>query len=81
MRCFDKVFGDNNKQGAETSALARCEPCDVYLCAMLKDKLYSNNAHTEDNLKSSIQVLVSSAAPAELRRALNKVFVRCDVSL
>jgi hypothetical protein len=33
---------------------------------MLQDTMYSNNLHTEDNLKATVQEVVSSASPAEL---------------
>jgi hypothetical protein len=40
---------------------------------MLKDELYSNNAHTEDNLKGSIQVLESSVLPTEIQFAVDNM--------
>jgi hypothetical protein len=47
---------------------------------ILKDKVYSNNRHTEDNLKESIQDVVSSVSPAQLPHAMN-MFFRHDTYL
>lgn len=51
-----------------------------YVWGVLKDKLfsnklYSNKPHTADDLKASVQILGSSAVPAEFRHAMNDVFV------
>ena len=43
---------------------------------MLKDELYSNNASSGDNMKRFIQVVVSSVSLAQLRHAMNNVFIK-----
>jgi hypothetical protein len=43
---------------------------------MLKDKMYTNHPHTEDNVRENIHN-VFSVSLAELC-AINGVFVRCD---
>lgn len=45
------------------------------------DALHANNPHTEDDLKGSVHNAVSLFSPAELRRAINNVFVRSDSCL
>jgi hypothetical protein len=35
----------------------------------------NNNDRTEEDMKESIQVVVSSVSPAEIRRAINIVFL------
>jgi len=40
-----------------------------------------NNPSTKDDLKAGTQVVVSSVSSAELYRAVNNVFIRCDIFL
>ena len=48
---------------------------------MSKNSLYSDHTHTEDDLKESIQCVVSSASPVEFRRGKNGMFVGRDAFL
>jgi hypothetical protein len=41
------------------SSLTKSEPTNFYLWGVLKDKVYSNNPCTDNNLKRSIQDVVS----------------------
>jgi hypothetical protein len=48
---------------------------------MLRDKVYSSNPCTEDDLKERIQDVVFSVSSAELQHVMNNVFDRCDACL
>jgi len=41
-------------------------PCNFYLCCILKEKMYRNSLHNKGGLKGSIQHVVISASSAEL---------------
>ena len=49
-----------------------------YLRSNVQDKIYRNNHRTEDDRKKSNQDVVSSVSPAEIQRAMNNAFVKCD---
>jgi hypothetical protein len=51
---------------------------DFYLWCMLKDKKHRNNPRTQHDRKKSTQEEGSSILLAEIRRAMNNAFVRCD---
>ena len=52
--------------------------CGIYLWAMLQDTQCSNNSRSEDDLKEDVLRLVFQVIPAEIRRALTSVLVKCD---
>jgi hypothetical protein len=49
-----------------------------YVWGMLKDMVCSNIPCTEDNLKESIQNIVSALSPAKLWHAVDSVLIICD---
>jgi hypothetical protein len=64
-----------------TSIFVKSDPCDFFLWDTLKDKICSNNPHTEDELKDSIQAAVSYISLGNLGRLRNNVFIRRDTYL
>jgi hypothetical protein len=53
----------------------------LYLWNILKEKLYSDNSLTEDDLKESVQCTVFSIASAECLCVMNDVFPRSGAFL
>jgi len=69
----------NNKQGIVAFCSPDLNPCNFYLWGMWNDKVYSNNRHMEDDLKTrSIQDVVSSVSPAGIQCTINNTFVIRD---
>lgn len=44
---------------------------------ILKDKVFSNNHHAQNDPKEGILYVVFSVIPRELECAMNNLFVRC----
>jgi hypothetical protein len=77
---LENAFGNkNNKQGILASSFTRSKPMWFFTVDMLKDNVYSNNLHTEDNMRS-IQGVVFLVSPAELQFC-NEQWVRYVVCL
>jgi hypothetical protein len=55
--------------------------CNFYLLGMLRDEEYRNNPCTKVDLQESIQNTEFSISRAELRHAMNNMFVTCDAHL
>jgi hypothetical protein len=53
------------------SSFARSEAVRFLHIVRVKNKCYSNNPRTEDDVKYSIQSLVSSVSPPEILLAVN----------
>jgi hypothetical protein len=83
MRCIESIFGYNNKQGIVVCTFTRTEPVQFFCCgAWWKDKADSNNPRNEDDPSmGGSHDVVSSVSPAELRRAVNTVFIRRNACL
>jgi hypothetical protein len=77
LRCFDS-FCDKITKGLWPPRSPNLNLCDCDLSSVLNDKLHSNNLQNEQDVKRSIQDVLSSVAPAELLRTVNNVSVRCD---
>jgi hypothetical protein len=45
-------------------------PYDCYLCGSLKDRVYQNNPHTEDEIIGNITCIVSSVYRQELQKVV-----------
>jgi hypothetical protein len=60
------VWGQNNKQEMKSPHSADTYLCDFYLLGMLRDKEYSNNPCTKDDLKETIQNIEFSISQAAL---------------
>jgi inhibitor of nuclear factor kappa-B kinase subunit alpha len=56
-------------------------PCDFYLWGYLKDKVYSNNPHTMDELKKNIHEIIASIEVNELKLVSNNLFKRLEACL
>jgi len=73
-----RVFGDKITKGLWPPRSSNLNRRDCDLPSALNDKLHSNHLQTEEDVKRSVQDVVSSAAPAELLRTVNNAFVKCD---
>lgn len=72
-----RVFGDKITEGLWPPRSPNLNFGDCDLPSALNDKLHNNNLQTED-VKRSVQDVLSSVAPAELLRTVNNVSVKCD---
>jgi hypothetical protein len=52
-----------------------------YLRGNLQDKIYRNNPRIQDDRNKNDQDVGFSISPAEIRRAMNNAFVRCDTQM
>jgi hypothetical protein len=76
MHCLHSVFcWQENKQNIVGSSFARSEHVWFLHAGMLKDKVYSDNFHTQHNMKEIIQNVVLSVTPAEIWCTMKNMFV------
>jgi hypothetical protein len=72
INVLNEVFeGRLLSRGLRPARSPDLNPCDFYLWANLKDKVYSNNPHTLVELKQSIRETISSIEVSELKLESN----------
>ena len=75
MRCLESLFVAQYKRSVWPPRSPNLNTRGCYLRGNVHDKIYRNNPHTQDDRKKSNQDVGSSALPAEIRWAMNNVFV------
>jgi inhibitor of nuclear factor kappa-B kinase subunit alpha len=82
IHVLNKVFEDRLiSRGLWPARSPDLNPCDFYLWESLKDKVYSSNPHTLDELKQSIHETITSVKVNELKLVSNNLFKRLELCL
>jgi hypothetical protein len=82
INVLNEVFEDRLISGGLWPARSPdLNPCDFYLLGNLKDKVYSNNLHTLDELKQSNRETVTCIEASELKLVSNSIFKRLEACL
>jgi hypothetical protein len=56
-------------------------PCDFFFWGYLKDKVYSNNPRTEEELQDNIRREISNSPAVHLQKVNQNLFRRCKECL
>jgi hypothetical protein len=82
INVLNEVFEDRLiSRGLWPARSPDLNPCDFYLWGNLKDKVYSNNHHTLDELKQSIRETSTSIEASEVKLVSNNIFKRLEAFL
>jgi hypothetical protein len=78
MQVLSDVFGDRIiSSGIWPARSPDLNHCDFFFWGCLKDKVYSSNPRTKEELKENIRSEITNISVEQLQKVNQKLFLRC----